>query len=235
MSPDSVAGIEGSRPVEMNLSVTRPGRSRYKERGRIVHGHRRSRHPDGGENGTISQATGSSSRTASPRTGSTGVRSTGRSSRRSSMPWQRRRRDHLASNASCTWSMGTSEPIPPIASTSGSSPSWHGTRCSPSNYSVVPPRKSSPASSPSSRSSRPPRSRRSPERDGTNSEALIGLDLERKQVLIVGTEYAGEMKKSIFTSANYLLPADGVLPMHCSANLGPDGRRRLVLRFVGDG
>ena len=73
----------------------------------------------------------------------------------------------------------------------------------------------------------------SPETDGTNSEALIGLDLERKQVLIVGTEYAGEMKKSIFTSANYLLPADGVLPMHCSANLGIGWRRSSVLRFVG--
>ncbi len=61
-----------------------------------------------------------------------------------------------------------------------------------------------------------------PERDGTNSEAFVGLDLERKQVLICGTRYAGEMKKSIFTSANYLFPVDGVLGMHCSANVGED-------------
>jgi len=56
--------------------------------------------------------------------------------------------------------------------------------------------------------------------DGTNSEVFIGLDVERKQVLICGTEYAGEMKKSLFTAGNYLLPMDGVLTMHCSANIG---------------
>ena len=61
-----------------------------------------------------------------------------------------------------------------------------------------------------------------PSTDGTNSEAFIGLDVERKQVLICGTEYAGEMKKSLFTAGNYLLPLDGVLTMHCSANIGSD-------------
>jgi phosphoenolpyruvate carboxykinase (ATP) len=59
-----------------------------------------------------------------------------------------------------------------------------------------------------------------PDRDGTNSEAFVGIDLERHQVLICGTGYAGEMKKSLFTSANYLLPQQGVLPMHCSASRG---------------
>src|SRR5918999_275785 len=62
-----------------------------------------------------------------------------------------------------------------------------------------------------------------PDRDGTNSEAFIGIDLERRQVLICGTHYAGEMKKSLFTSANYLMPEQGVLPMHCSANVGEAG------------
>ncbi|MEO8323035.1 MAG: phosphoenolpyruvate carboxykinase (ATP), partial [Actinomycetota bacterium] len=58
-----------------------------------------------------------------------------------------------------------------------------------------------------------------PDRDGTNSEAFVGLDLERKQVLICGTRYAGEMKKSMFSSGNYLFPIkDGVLGMHCSSN-----------------
>jgi phosphoenolpyruvate carboxykinase (ATP) len=50
---------------------------------------------------------------------------------------------------------------------------------------------------------------------------VIAVDLERRLVLIGGTSYAGEMKKSVFTALNYLLPAKGVMPMHCSANVGP--------------
>jgi phosphoenolpyruvate carboxykinase (ATP) len=74
-----------------------------------------------------------------------------------------------------------------------------------------------------------------PDRDGTNSDAFIGLDLERKQVLICGSQYAGEMKKSIFTSANYMMPKQGVLPMHCSANVGPDGGVALFFGLSGTG
>lgn len=74
-----------------------------------------------------------------------------------------------------------------------------------------------------------------PERDGTRSEAFIGIDLERKQVLICGTQYAGEMKKSIFTSANYLFPQAGVFPMHCSANVGADERVALFFGLSGTG
>ena len=61
-----------------------------------------------------------------------------------------------------------------------------------------------------------------PEVDGTRSDAFVMLDFGRKLVLIGGTAYLGEMKKSVFTIMNYLLPGRGVLPMHCSANYGQD-------------
>jgi phosphoenolpyruvate carboxykinase (ATP) len=60
-----------------------------------------------------------------------------------------------------------------------------------------------------------------PERDRTNSETFIGVDFERKVVLVCASGYAGEMKKSIFTVLNFVLPVEhGILPMHCSANVG---------------
>jgi phosphoenolpyruvate carboxykinase (ATP) len=74
-----------------------------------------------------------------------------------------------------------------------------------------------------------------PDRDGTNSEAFIGIDLDRRQVLICGTHYAGEMKKSLFTSANYLMPERGVLPMHCSANVGGSGDVAVFFGLSGTG
>ncbi len=61
-----------------------------------------------------------------------------------------------------------------------------------------------------------------PDLHGTDSPTFILLDLEQRQVLIGGTAYAGEIKKSIFTAMNYLLPERHVLPMHCSANYGTD-------------
>ncbi|MEZ0326341.1 MAG: phosphoenolpyruvate carboxykinase (ATP) [Fimbriimonas sp.] len=71
--------------------------------------------------------------------------------------------------------------------------------------------------------------------DGTTGEAFIGLNMADKQVLIVGTEYAGEMKKSVFTIMNYLLPLEGVLSMHCSANIGADGDTALFFGLSGTG
>ncbi|MBD0356723.1 MAG: phosphoenolpyruvate carboxykinase (ATP) [Rubrobacter sp.] len=63
-----------------------------------------------------------------------------------------------------------------------------------------------------------------PEEDRTESETFIGIDFEKKVVLICGTRYAGEIKKSIFTVLNFVLPTEhGVMPMHCSANMGAKG------------
>src|SRR6266508_1191807 len=74
-----------------------------------------------------------------------------------------------------------------------------------------------------------------PEVDSTKSETAVVVDVERKIVLICGTEYAGENKKSIFSVMNYGLPLRGVLPMHCSANIGADGDVALFFGLSGTG
>ncbi len=75
----------------------------------------------------------------------------------------------------------------------------------------------------------------SPGRHGTNSEVFILVHLGRRTVLIGGTSYAGEIKKSIFTVMNYLLPLRDVLSMHCSANVGPSGDVALFFGLSGTG
>ena len=62
---------------------------------------------------------------------------------------------------------------------------------------------------------------------------MIAVNFTEKLILIGGTRYAGEMKKSVFGLLNYLLPPTGVMPMHCSANIGAGRRHRGLLRPVG--
>jgi phosphoenolpyruvate carboxykinase (ATP) len=80
-----------------------------------------------------------------------------------------------------------------------------------------------------------PRFRADPGRHGTNSEVIIALNFSRRLVLIGGTSYAGEIKKSVFTILNYLLPLRGVLSMHCSANIGAAGDVALFFGLSGTG
>jgi phosphoenolpyruvate carboxykinase (ATP) len=74
-----------------------------------------------------------------------------------------------------------------------------------------------------------------PARHGTASKTVIAVNFARKMVLIGGTSYAGEMKKSVFTIMNYLLPAKGVMSMHCSANVGPNGDAAIFFGLSGTG
>jgi len=74
-----------------------------------------------------------------------------------------------------------------------------------------------------------------PKRHGCKSENVVAIDFNRKIVLIGGSQYAGEMKKSVFTTLNYYLPAKGVMPMHCSANVGSGGDSAIFFGLSGTG
>ncbi len=74
-----------------------------------------------------------------------------------------------------------------------------------------------------------------PAADGTKSDAFIAIHFAKRMVLVAGTRYAGELKKSIFTILNYLLPLKGVMSMHCSANIGGGGDVALFFGLSGTG
>ncbi|MCC7394251.1 MAG: phosphoenolpyruvate carboxykinase [Sphingomonadaceae bacterium] len=80
-----------------------------------------------------------------------------------------------------------------------------------------------------------PSFRADPARHGTRSETVIAVNLTEKLILIGGTAYAGEMKKSVFGLLNYLLPPKGIMPMHCSANIGPKGDTAVFFGLSGTG
>ncbi|HEY9746325.1 MAG TPA: phosphoenolpyruvate carboxykinase (ATP) [Oculatellaceae cyanobacterium] len=74
-----------------------------------------------------------------------------------------------------------------------------------------------------------------PSIDGTNSGAAIMLNFDKKMVLVAGTRYAGEIKKSIFSVMNYMMPQRDVFPMHCSVNVGNDGKSAIFFGLSGTG
>ena len=74
-----------------------------------------------------------------------------------------------------------------------------------------------------------------PARHGCISQTVIAVNFAKKMILIGGTSYAGEMKKSVFTILNYLLPAKRVMSMHCSANVGADGKAAIFFGLSGTG
>lgn len=71
--------------------------------------------------------------------------------------------------------------------------------------------------------------------DGVNSEAFVLINFDKKIILIGGTHYAGEIKKSVFSVMNYLMPEKNVFPMHCSANVGQDGNTAIFFGLSGTG
>jgi phosphoenolpyruvate carboxykinase (ATP) len=77
--------------------------------------------------------------------------------------------------------------------------------------------------------------RADPARHGTVGGTVIGVNFSKKLILIGGTSYAGEMKKSVFTILNFLLPEKRVMPMHCSANVGADGASAIFFGLSGTG
>ena len=80
-----------------------------------------------------------------------------------------------------------------------------------------------------------PSFRANPETMGSRSETVIAVNFKKGLVLIGGTEYAGENKKSVFSILNYLLPEKGIMPMHCSANIGPEGDVAIFFGLSGTG
>jgi len=74
-----------------------------------------------------------------------------------------------------------------------------------------------------------------PGRHGCRSDTVIAVNFTEKMILIGNTEYSGEMKKGVFGLLNFLLPAQGVMPMHCSANIGADGKSAIFFGLSGTG
>ncbi len=103
------------------------------------------------------------------------------------------------------------------------------------NMFIRPPASELPTFSPNFTVLHAPEFQADPARHGTRTGTFIVLDLGQRTILIGGTRYAGELKKSMFTVMNYYMPKQGVLSMHCSANIGPEGDTALFFGLSGTG
>ena len=103
------------------------------------------------------------------------------------------------------------------------------------NLFIVPPATDLPGFEPQFTVLTAPSFKADPARHGTRSEVAIALNFATREIIIAGTSYAGENKKAIFTVLNYLLPLNGVLAMHCSANIGAAGDTALFFGLSGTG
>ena len=173
-------------------------------------------------------------RAARPTTRSGGARSTAPSRRIASTSctgaWPRTCRARMSS---CTTSGAA--PIPTTGWRCASSPSMPGTTCSAATSSSSRTPEDLATFQPEFVIIDCPGFHAFPEVDHTNSDVFILVNFDKKMVLIGGTEYAGEMKKSAFTAMNYFLPFQEVMPMHCSANIGPKGDTALFFGLSGTG
>jgi phosphoenolpyruvate carboxykinase (ATP) len=103
------------------------------------------------------------------------------------------------------------------------------------NLFIVPPAGDLPGFQPQFTVLTAPSFKADPARHGSRSDVVIAVNLAAREVIIAGTSYAGENKKSIFTVLNYVLPLQNVLAMHCSANIGPGGDTALFFGLSGTG
>jgi phosphoenolpyruvate carboxykinase (ATP) len=110
---------------------------------------------------------------------------------------------------------------------------WHGLFVR--NLLIRPAREDLPAFAPDFTIYHAPEMQADPARDATKSGTFVILNFAERAALIGGTRYAGELKKTVFTILNYLLPRQGVMSMHCSANIGPDGDSALFFGLSGTG
>ena len=116
-----------------------------------------------------------------------------------------------------------------------SSPRWPGTACSSAPCWCAPTADELASFAPEYTIINLPSFKADPARHGCRSDTVIAVNFTEKLILIGNTEYSGEMKKGVFGLLNYLLPAQGVMPMHCSANIGADGKSAIFFGLSGTG